>query len=106
MLDSTNVRGRNNLEVGFFWDKSANKTDGIFDGPFFPRVISIAEERLRVKRVIDVGMEIIFQAIVVGDGAVSKGRMIEESRNDGGSDGSGIISRDFRNFDKTGLTFE
>ena len=79
MLNGTNVRGRNFLEIGFFWDKAADEADDIFDRALLPGVVGVTKERLRVEGVVDVRMEIIFGAVVVGDGAARKGRVIEKS---------------------------
>lgn len=101
MLDSTNVCGRNFLEIGFFWNKSPNQTDDIFDRTFLPGVIGIAEVGLRAERIVDVRMEIIFKTIVIGDRTTDKSGMIKESRDDYGSNGDRIIGWDFRDFDES-----
>ena len=69
-------------------------------------MIRIAKEGLRIEGVIDVRMEIIFWAIIVGDGAANCGRVIEETGNDGGSNDGGIVGRNLRDFHEAGLSLK
>ena len=50
-------------------------------------------------------VEIIFRAIVIGDGASGKSRMGEETGDDGGSNDGGVVGGDFRNLYEPGFSF-